>query len=311
MGGVLSVLLDLAEITADLSAATGASEGLILSGEAAAAVEAEVSWLMTLETMSPLEALAATGITTEQFSLMHAIPTMVSNAVGLGVFFQTITGASALVAAGLKLGLSHEVSVVNQNMALDIWRPEEYWDVLFPGVQTFAYSLNVLGEWATSLYHAVTRQIWDSLVREGHRQIGRFTNELALRSAHSFHDTIARIVENARWVLTTGPSHVYSHLEGYYSNLPGINPAQARNLARRLKAKIPDRYSMERESYSGELIDHSPPPGGAHQRVTPDWMLPLILGLYGDITPAWGQQLHKLEEEEDGPKKKRKRRRML
>ncbi|BBG62076.1 minor capsid protein VP2 [Rhinolophus ferrumequinum polyomavirus 2] len=311
MGGVLSIILDLAEITTDLSTATGATVPLILSGEAAAAVEAEVSSLMVLEAMSPLEALAAVGITTEQFSLLHAVPGMVLDAVGLGMFFQTFTGASALVAAGLKLGLSHEVSVVNQNMALSIWRPEEYWDVLFPGVQTFAYSLNVLGEWATSIYHAVTRQIWDSLVREGHRQIGRVTSELAYRSAHSFHDTIARIVENARWVLTTGPSHVYSHLEGYYSQLPGINPPQARALARRLNAKIPDRYSMEREAFSGELIEHIPPPGGAHQRVTPDWLLPLILGLYGDITPAWGQQLKRLEEEEDGPQKKRKRRRML
>ncbi|BBG62003.1 minor capsid protein VP2 [Rhinolophus affinis polyomavirus 1] len=309
MGGFLSALLDIVSIATELSASTGFSVEAIITGEAAAAIETEVAWLMELETMTAVEAMAVVGLEAADISMLYAVPSILTDAVGLGVVFQTVSGASALVAAGVRLG-QHEVSVVNRNnMALALWRPEEYWDVLFPGVNTFAYSINVLYDWASSLYHTMSRQIWDSLVREGHRQIEGATRALAIRTAYQFHDTIARLMEHSRWVITNGPSHFYRHLEAYYSELPKLNPAQARNLARRLNTRVPDRLTLEREqNYSGEIVETIQAPGGAHQRVTPDWMLPLILGLYGDITPAWGYQLQKLEEEEDGPKKKRRRR---
>ncbi|BBG62180.1 minor capsid protein VP3 [Taphozous melanopogon polyomavirus 1] len=192
-------------------------------------------------------------------------------------------------------------------MALVPWFPD--YDILFPGVQTFVHGMNVFDEWAISLFKTVGRFLWDALVREGRREIGYYTHEVAIATRHTLMDTVARMMENTRWVLTTGPSSIYRHIEAYYQELPKITPPQARALARRLDLKVPDRVNLEREdTQSGEVIEFYQAPGGAHQRVTPDWMLPLILGLYGDITPLWGEYIREIEEEEDGPKKKKRRR---
>ncbi|AKQ44352.1 virion protein 3 [Sus scrofa polyomavirus 1] len=45
------------------------------------------------------------------------------------------------------------------------------------------------------------------------------------------------------------------------------------------------RWKLQREGTddgdSGEVIAMYTPPGGSHQRVCPDWLLPLVLGLSG------------------------------
>ncbi|AWD33787.1 VP3 [Deltapolyomavirus canis] len=192
-------------------------------------------------------------------------------------------------------------------MALVPWINPELFDIYFPGVSTFSYMLNVVADWGASLFHSLARNVWDTLVRESRAQIAYASRELALRGVQTFQDTMARVIERARWVVTNGPMHAYSALEDYYRALPPVNPAQARAIARRLELKTPDRYSYENTEDSGEVIHKYDPPGGAWQRVTPDWMLPLILGLYGDITPTWSAYIDKLEAEEDGPKKKRRR----
>ncbi|QLH64633.1 VP2 [California sea lion polyomavirus 2] len=302
MGGVFSVFLDLLSLLPELSASTGFAIDAILAGEAAATVEAQVAGLMLMESIGPLEALASIGLTAESFSLLSAMPGFFNEAIGLGVVFQTVSGVSSLVSAGIRL--NQEVSVVNRHMALVPWIPHDLYDIYFPGVSTFSYSLNVIGEWASSLIQAVGRNIWESLIRESRQQIGHATSALAQRGARSFHDALARVAENARWVITNGPVEAYRGLERYYQELPGLNPAQFRQLQRRMNENFYDRLTMEQSRESGEVIDkhNEGAPGGARQRVTPDWMLPLVLGLYGDITPTWSANLA----EEDVPKKKRR-----
>ncbi|BAQ55546.1 VP2 minor capsid protein [Bat polyomavirus 5b] len=200
MGGFISLLLNLAEALPELSAATGFSVEAIISGEAAAAVEAEASWLMSSTglALTAAEALEATGISAESISMLFAVPSALRDLVGLGITFQTVTGVSALVAAGIRIE-QHQVSVVNQNsMALSIWRPQDYYDILFPGVNSFVQAINVVENWGSSLFNYVGRYIWDSLVREARLQIGQATNELAVRAHHSFHDALARVAENTR-----------------------------------------------------------------------------------------------------------------
>ncbi|AAA47060.2 VP2 capsid protein [African green monkey polyomavirus] len=328
MGGVLSLLFNISEIAAELSLSTGFTVDAILTGEAFAAVSTEAAWLIEIEAvdlagLSTLEALSLTGLTTEQFSLLSAIPTALNNAIGIGVFFQTVSGASAVVAAGVTtFGYSKEVPVVN--MALVPWFPQV--DYLFPGFTSFSYYLNAVLDWGESLFHAVGREVWRHLMRQATLQIGQATRAVAVRSTNELSHTLAQIAENARWALTSGPVHIYSSVQDYYRYLPARNPIQLRQEYRNRGEPPPSRadfeYQENREGQrarrelgydeprSGQYVEHYTAPGGAHQRVTQDWMLPLILGLYGDITPTWEVELNKLEKEEDGPSKKKARRSM-
>ncbi|QBR53198.1 VP2 structural protein [Tree shrew polyomavirus 1] len=323
MGGVLTLFVEMFSLAEDLSLATGFTAEAILTGEAAAAVAAEATWLIEVGAvdvagLSVLEALTLTGITAEQFSLLSALPITFSNAIGIGVFFPTVTGASALVAAGVTtFGYSKDVPLAS--MALVPWMPEI--DYLFPGLTSFSYYLNIVADWWESLFHVVGREIWRRLLSQAHRQLGEATRAIAVRSQNEIMDMIARIAENARWAVTNGPVHLYSSLENYYRELPGINPAQLRQQYRFRREAAPSitdfrvqDQQQQREVQdvkSGHYVEHYGPPGGAHQRVTPDWMLPLILGLYGDITPTWEVELHTLEEQEDGPRKKKARMRAM
>ncbi|AFU25606.1 VP2 [Macaca fascicularis polyomavirus 1] len=323
MGGVLTLLLDIVDIAEGLSLSTGFTVDAILSGEAFAAVSTEAAWLVEIEAvdlagLSAVEALSLTGLTTEQFSLLSALPTALNNAIGIGIFFQTVSGASAVVAAGVTtFGYSKEVPVVN--MALVPWFPQV--DYLFPGLTSFSYYLNAVLDWGESLFHAVGREVWRTLMRRATLQIGYATREVAIRSTNELTHTIAQIAENARWALTSGPVHVYSSLQEYYRYLPPRNPIQLRQQYRNRGEVPPSRQQFEYEEgqrvrretgepKSGHYVEHYSAPGGANQRVAQDWMLPLILGLYGDITPTWELELNKLEKEEDGPSKKKARRSM-
>ncbi|AFU25610.1 VP2 [Alphapolyomavirus apaniscus] len=312
MGGVLSLFFDIAELASALSTETGISVGAILAGEAAADIEASVMGLMTIEGLGAADALAAMGLTMENFSMMYALPGMLSEAVGIGTLFQTISGASSLVAVGIKYS-REEVSIVNKNisdMALQLWRPQDYYDILFPGVNHFAHYLNVIEGWASSLVHTVSRAIWDSIMRDARHQIGYASRELVVRGTTSFQDVMAKVIETSRWVLTSGPSHIYSSLSEYYRQLPGLNPAQIRDVYRRLGEPVPSRYQLEVEAReeSAEVIETYSAPGGAHQRVCPDWMLPLILGLYGDVTPTFATYIHQVEKEDDKGRPSKRRR---
>ncbi|BAJ53085.1 VP3 minor capsid protein [Betapolyomavirus mastomysis] len=197
-------------------------------------------------------------------------------------------------------------------MALQLWFPDV--DYNFPGLLPFVRFVNYIdpARWASDLYHAVGRYFWQSVEREASRQIGDLSRDLALRTTQTVGETLARYFENARWAVTNLPSlNLYSGLETYYSKLSPLNPIRARQLARNLGEEEPYRYDRydgaQSNQKSAEYVEKYDSPGGAHQRHTPDWMLPLILGLYGDISPSWGETIKEIEEEEDGPKKKRPR----
>lgn len=52
MGGIITLLANIGEIATELSATTGVTLEAILTGEALAALEAEISSLMTIEGIS-------------------------------------------------------------------------------------------------------------------------------------------------------------------------------------------------------------------------------------------------------------------
>ncbi|BAZ96590.1 minor capsid protein VP3 [Rhinolophus simulator polyomavirus 2] len=201
-------------------------------------------------------------------------------------------------------------------MALQIYFPD--YDIDFPGVRALARFLNYIDPytWASDLYHSIGRHFWERVQRYGQnvlqQQLEQQTRALAARGVQSVSELIAQYFENARWAITSGPQTFYNSLQAYYSELPGVNPIQARDLYRRLGENMPQRYGISADAIadqqSAEYVHREGPPGGAEQRTTPDWMLPLILGLYGELTPSWSHTLEELEEEEDGPKKKKLRR---
>ncbi|AFQ32796.1 VP3 structural protein [bat polyomavirus 2a] len=192
-------------------------------------------------------------------------------------------------------------------MALVPYMPD--YDIFFPGVQTFARWANYLDplNWAPDLYHQIARWFWQGFLQESRRQIGHASFEIARRTSEGIQDSLARFFENARWAVSHISTNLYDSLDSYYRQLPKLNPGQARDLARRLKEKVPSRinlHDMDKHPPSADFIEKYPAPGGAAQRHTPDWMLPLILGLYGDITPTWEAVLEE-EEEYHGPSKKK------
>lgn len=114
MGGVLSTVVDLIVLAIDISSATGLTMEALLTGEALASLEAEVFSLMTLEGLSGIEALAQLGWSAEQFSQLSLLASTYSQAIGYGVFFQTVLGLSTLIQAGIRIGL--DVSTVHRNV---------------------------------------------------------------------------------------------------------------------------------------------------------------------------------------------------
>ncbi|AXS76443.1 VP3 [Myocastor coypus polyomavirus 1] len=195
-------------------------------------------------------------------------------------------------------------------MALVPYIPEDYYDILFPGVQSFTRGLNVVENWATSLFRSLGHYLFQQLVREAHAQIGQAGrsagNALISYGTRGLEESVARFLESARWVIQ-GPTNTYNFLRQYYENLTPLNPPRFVQLEKRLRYldQVPKRQAP---GESGEIVDTVSSPGGALQRHTPDWMLPLILGLYGDISPTWRTYIEEEEQEEEyGPKKKRVR----
>lgn len=235
MGAFLSLLINVGALAAELSAETALSVESILTGEALAALEAEVASLMTIEGISGLEALAQLGFTAEQFSNFSLVSSLVNQALTYGIILQTVSGASSLISAGIRLGMS-ERSVVNQRGSFDMGPGKEILENFARG-----FVIDPLN-WSGSLLHSIGKALWKSA--EGPRR------DLKLQT------NFARLLEEGKWREQTQ----LSQTQGYDSG-------------------------NEIASYGA--------PGGAHQRVCPDWMLPLILGLSGDIRPTWRSDLDK------------------
>ncbi|AKC98331.1 VP3 [Sheep polyomavirus 1] len=210
-------------------------------------------------------------------------------------------------------------------MALQEWFPPLDLDLEYPGMRQLARFINYINpvNWAGDLFHQVGRMMWDQLQRQASRQIAYTTTDIAHRTGSIVSDYLARYFENARWVVTHLPREAYISLDRYYRDLPPLNPIQQREVARRVGIPQPYRYDLYSDyeipqatpapttttamPQSGQTVKQRDAPGGAQQRSAPNWMLPLLLGLYGDITPTWAADISLIEEEEDGPQKKKPR----
>ncbi|BAQ55550.1 VP2 minor capsid protein [Bat polyomavirus 6a] len=327
MGALLAVL---AEVF-DLAATTGLSVDSFLTGEAfttAEVLQSHIANLVTYGGLSEAEALAAAEVSQEAYSALTSLTSNFPRA------FAALAGTEALAVGSLVIGsataaalapytfdYSTPIANLNVDMALQVWQPN--WDdIFFPGVVPFARIVNYIdpANWAAYLYQAVGRYFWETAQRTGQHliehEVREVAREVGQRTVQSVSETLARYFENARWAVSHLSSNVYSGLQNYYTELGPLRPHQVRAVNRRLGRELPTRYNLEtprpQDKASAQYVTKSDAPGGAHQRVTPDWMLPLILGLYGDITPSWEATLEDLEEEEEeeenGPKKKKPRR---
>ncbi|AFP94185.1 VP2 structural protein [bat polyomavirus 2c] len=215
MGAFLTLILNLGEIAAELSATTGLTLETLLSGEALAALEAEVASVMTIQGITGIEALTQLGFTAEQFANMSLVASLVQEGVSYGLVFQTLSGVSALVGAGIKYG-QEQVSTVNRNRRAFFHGQH---DILSQALLSFR--LDPLN-WGDSIITALANEPIKA------------------------NDGLKNLILNSRWVIASESSS---------------------------------------DSASGNLVNFYPPTGGTNQQSTPDWMLPLILGLSGDRTP--------------------------
>uniref|UniRef100_A0AAU7E2C4 Minor capsid protein n=1 Tax=Rousettus bat polyomavirus TaxID=3141932 RepID=A0AAU7E2C4_9POLY len=323
MGAVLAVL---AEVF-DLAAVTGLSVDSILTGEAfttAEVLQSHIANLVTYGGLTEAEALYAAEVTPEVYAALSSLtpnfPQAFAALAGTeATAFTALVAGAATAAALAPYNFDYSTPIANLDpslMALQVWQPN--WDdVYFPGVVPFVRFVNYIDpqNWATYLYQAVGRIFWESAQRAGTRLIeqeGRqIASAVATRTVTTISDVLARYFENARWAVSHLSTNAYTSLQQYYAELPALRPHQVRAVNRRLGREIPNRFNLEDNQGSAQYVDKQvEAPGGANQRTTPDWMLPLILGLYGDINPSWASTLEDLEKEEDqenGPQKKKHR----
>lgn len=203
MGGALSTVVDLIVLAIDMSATTGLTMDAILTGEALASLEAEVFSLMTLEGLSGIEALAQLGWTAEQFSNLGLLATSYSQAIGYGVLFQTVSGISALIQAGIRIGL--DVSTVQRRAMLS--QLERMFGSIADTLHiNLSHQINPL-EWCASLHDNYPTHI-DHIDR-------------------TFLSKYGQILERARWVrqyhFTTNPELESGDLVHMYGPPGGAN----------------------------------------------------------------------------------------
>ncbi|BAA03037.1 VP2 [Epsilonpolyomavirus bovis] len=311
MGALLTILAEVFE----LATATGLSAEAILTGEAfttAELLQAHIANLVEVGELSVAEALAATEVTSEAFEALQSISSVLPTAfIGVAATEGAILGSlitlTATSSALYPSTWKHSTPSANLNQEMALVPYIGDLDIFFPGAETisrFVYSIDPF-RWASYLYNIVGRAVWEHLFRETRRQIAYHTTDIAGRTAQSIHHTIANFLENVRWTVSHLGTNLYSGLHNYYRQLPPLNPPQSRELARRLGVPQPDRQIFEKgeegmkHPVSAEYVEKYGAPGGAEQRVAPDWLLPLLLGLYGDLTPAWEAEVEEEENEQD------------
>ncbi|AJB28785.1 VP2 [Adelie penguin polyomavirus] len=292
MGGVISAIVGAIE---GLVAATGFTEAAILSGEAAAAISAEVATTAAISGVTEAEAIAALGLTGEQIALLSAVPEAFGQAVGAATALQTLTGAASLVSAGIHLAL-YETPAVPRNQHHDMALVPYDWgqllDYEFPGLSFIANTLYDAVHtidprtWGPSLVNQLLERLWYRARLEIEAEGLRAAGEAAQAAGRGLGDVMARFLENTRWAVTETPSNAYEWLQQYYQDLPRMRPVQYRQQARALGVDLPAQ-PVEEAMDSGDYVAPYPPPGGAGQRTAPQWLLPLLLGLYGDPNPKW------------------------
>nr|BAE00163.1 VP2 [JC polyomavirus]BAE00169.1 VP2 [JC polyomavirus] len=323
MGAALALLGDLVATVSEAAAATGFLVAEIAAGEAAATIEVEIASLATVEGItSTSEAIAAIGLTPETYAVITGAPGAVA---GFAALVQTVTGGSAIAQLGYRFfaDWDHKVSTVGlfqqPAMALQLFNPEDYYDILFPGVNAFVNNIHYLDprHWGPSLFSTISQAFWN-LVRDDLPSLT--SQEIQRRTQKLFVETLARFLEETTWAIVNSPVNLYNYISDYYSRLSPVRPSMVRQVAQREGTyisfghsytqsidnadsiqEVTQRLDLKNPNVqSGEFIEKSFAPGGANQRSAPQWMLPLLLGLYGTVTPA-------LEAYEDGPNKKKRR----
>nr|BAC81839.1 VP3 [JC polyomavirus] len=183
-------------------------------------------------------------------------------------------------------------------MALQLFNPEDYYDILFPGVNAFVNNIHYLDprHWGPSLFSTISQAFWN-LVRDDLPSLT--SQEIQRRTQKLFVESLARFLEETTWAIVNSPVNLYNYISDYYSRLSPVRPSMVRQVAQREGTYISFGHSYT-QSIDDADIEKSLAPGGANQRSAPQWMLPLLLGLYGTVTPA-------LEAYEDGPNKKKRR----
>lgn len=337
MGALLTVLAEVLEV----ASLTGLSAESILTGEAfttAELLQSHIANLVAIGGLTEAEALAATEVTPAAYSALQSLTPNFSQFIA-GLAASELAANSAIVVGAALAGAltpynwsnSQPEAMADVEYPVAMYLPD-FSDLNFPGVRSLArFLMNYMNplEWSTSIYDAVGRLFWDRTIAVEKRLGGNVTSDLEYKGERiSVYDTMAKFFENARWAIKAGTLDLYSSLSDYYADLPSVNPIRARQMARSMGQEVPYRYDrytnpdwvkkftekfaseiLETEKVTDAVIQQSgdyvvkyEAPGGAFQRVSPDWMLPLILGLYGDISPSWADTVKEIEEEEDGPK---------
>lgn len=154
------------------------------------------------------------------------------------------------------------------------------------------------------MFNTLGRWFWNVIERDLERQIGYSSRALAARSARDFNAAVDKLVDTVRWTVRQLSRDLYKTTRDYYKQLPPVRPSQYRQVHEMYKSgnqrwieyensRSPGGWSAENKpaspADSGEFVAETLVPGGAGQRSTPDWMLPLILGLYGALNPEWSQ----------------------
>nr|QIQ69359.1 viral protein 2 [Sciurus carolinensis polyomavirus 1]QIQ69366.1 viral protein 2 [Sciurus carolinensis polyomavirus 1] len=321
MGAVISLILDAVEIAANF----GVGAEAILTGEALAILESQVEALVLTEGITFSEALTSLGVTGAEYSTLAGVASGLQQA---GFALQAAAALGPFVAVGFDLASYHNAIPVSTMALVPYYDPADY-DILFPGVSWLARNIHYFDPslWTTRIWQTFVQ----SLQRQAYRQISYQTSELASRAgqqatelavrtgqqaATSLSDALAKIVEATQWVVTNiqdAISGSYSAITDYYAELPGLNPPQRRALLARIESMGTD---LEKAGIprSGEFVQKYAAPGGASQRTCPNWILPLILGLY-ETPESWTQPIsknatkRKRSSENSGSKVNNKRRR--
>ncbi|AGV77093.1 minor capsid VP3 protein [African elephant polyomavirus 1] len=185
-------------------------------------------------------------------------------------------------------------------MALQLWFPPV--DYLFPGVTQFSRFLRYIDptQWGPELFHHLTQAFFSTFRDATRRQLTDASRNIAERTAKTLVETLVDLLTNATWAIAHLPSDVYTFLDNYYEELPPLNPAQFSGIRKRLGKVNPyEQQDVFANTVSAEFVTKVTAPGGAMQKHAPDWVLPLLLGLfdedYRQVTPR------------DGPAAKRRR----
>ena len=306
MGGLFSALAGIGEIIS----ATGFTAEAIVSGEAAAAISAQLEEVIAIGgAVSAAEALETLGLDAGLYGLTLSVPEAFAQ-VSAGY-----TSLHALLAGTATLGpsLYFTPSPFSTNpMALQVWRPDPW---IYPEARWLMDFVDYIDplNWGQSLFQSVSAHFWNFLSQYGYRTIGnRLAEEssaLAVRTGNRAWQMLADTVQQISWTVR----NTYATLGEYYSYLPvtagrhRLEPYQLlpdEEVYNIVDEEWSERVDPWRRPQSGVKVNKTGTPGGTNQICTPDWLLPLILGLYGDLTPSWKAEIKELE---DGEKKSKRR----